>query len=71
MFKNITINLTGPICSCAKQNISFQIWINKSGFPGLILVCKDCTTELVVPHSNFIGKFNLDNPYPADQKIKN
>lgn len=61
MFKEIEIKLTGPICDCAEQNISWHI-ING---PGLGLKCKTCETELRVPNSKFMARFNLDKPYPG------
>lgn len=68
MFKRITINLSGPICSCERQNISWGIWLDDKNQAGLTLTCKDCNTQLKIPNSKFVAGITSDVPYPADKK---
>jgi hypothetical protein len=66
MFKRLSINLTGPICTCKKQGLTWGITINPNGGHGLEIACVECKTRLNVPNSKFVAAFNLDVPYPAD-----
>lgn len=64
MFKRIDILLSGPICSCDEQNLS---WAIGEG-PSLFLNCKTCDTKLNVPNSKFVARFVLDKKYPGKTK---
>jgi len=68
MFKKITINLAGPICSCEEMDISWGIWNDVKGNPGLSLTCKKCETQLKIPNNKFVANFNVDVPYPEIKK---
>ena len=61
MFKGIDIKLSGPICDCETQNIS---WYIIEG-PGLGLKCETCNTELRIPRTKFRAGFILNTPYPG------
>lgn len=65
MFKNVTINLTAPICDCPVQNLHWAIGSNKEGRHHLTVSCGTCKTELTVPHGKFLAHFHLDVPYPG------
>ncbi len=64
MFKNIGINLTGPICSCDKQNLIWGIFTDEENSPGLIITCKNCKTNLKIHNRQFKAYFKLDKGYP-------
>lgn len=66
MFRRMTFHFSGPICSCDKQDISWGIWKDEKGNHGIKFTCKLCRTELVIPHAKFIGRFDFEQPYPAD-----
>lgn len=66
MFTKLTINLTGPICICDKEDLSWGICLEASGQVGMDLECNFCHTILKVPYKKFLASFKLDNPYPHD-----
>lgn len=68
MFKDITINLTGPICSCREQALSWWPDKDEKGRPTLVLKCKTCATKLIVSNEKFIAGWSLDTPYPGKKK---
>jgi len=63
MFKRIEIRLTGPICDCEEENLSWA----PSSTVGLIIKCKTCQTILNIPHEKFVGRFIFDKSYPGKQ----
>lgn len=65
MFQRITIQLTGPVCTCRAQKLSWNIRQDRNGKPALIIGCNLCGTELYVPNKKFVAAFSLRNPYPA------
>ena len=65
MFKNITINLSGPLCSCAEASLTWSVGKDTKSKSILSLRCSTCGTALVVPHNKFVAKFHLDKPYPG------
>jgi len=63
MFKGISINLSGPICQCQKDNLEWStIWGG-----GLVIQCGTCKIQLVVPHEKFVACFRFDTPYPQQK----
>lgn len=69
MFEQIQIKLTGPICTCAEQNLSWSVSLNSQGWQAsLTIACKICKTELRVPHEKFKAAFMLATPYPGKPK---
>lgn len=60
MFKRIVVELRGPICSCLEANFSWQV-----PEATLILKCKTCGVQLIVPNSEFKAAFKLDKEYPG------
>lgn len=60
MFKNLTINLSAPICSCTPQEYSWGIGFNIDCRTELHLTCKGCKTELIIPNKKFVAEFNID-----------
>jgi hypothetical protein len=69
MFQRIVIELSGPICACDEQSLAWGIHQRGSGNgSGILITCKLCDTELVVPHSKFLAGFSLDTPYPDGKK---
>jgi len=66
MFKDISINLTGPICRCHEQKLRFAITRRRNA----IIFCPTCGMRIDVPADQFYGQFILDTPYPANVKPK-
>jgi hypothetical protein len=65
MFKDITINLTEPVCTCEEKNLSWGFSTdNKSVF----IRCETCKTLVFIPREKLTGNFHFDEPYPADLK---
>ncbi|MAG11977.1 MAG: hypothetical protein CMI52_04205 [Parcubacteria group bacterium] len=67
MFKGIRINLTGPICTCKKENLDWSINQTKNKI-NLIIECNTCKTRLFTPHEKFFAVFKLETPYPESEK---
>lgn len=66
MFKRITIELAGPICTCDEQDLAWQpAGTDKNGKPVLELTCNTCGTKLVVSNKKFVASFKFDKPYPG------
>jgi hypothetical protein len=68
MFKRAKFELTGPICRCEEQKLSWGIANDGEGRYGLEITCKTCGAKLSVPHAQFVGGFWLDTPYPGPSK---
>jgi hypothetical protein len=66
MFKNITINLDGPICRCKDMNLTFGITVDMDYSCRFIVQCKDCRVTISVPYNALKGNFKLDKPYNGD-----
>jgi len=64
LFKNVIINLEGPICSCHGQDLGWGIY-GKNGNYGLSVFCLNCKISVFVPPDKFIADFNLDKKYPG------
>lgn len=64
VFKQVTLELTGPICQCEKKNLSWALPNGNS----LKLTCNTCDTQLLVPHKQFTAAFKFDEMYPEDEK---
>ena len=64
------IHLTGPICTCLKEDLSWFIRVDQNKKPTLGIRCKTCETELVQPRS--MAEVFLEKPYPQtmEQNIK-
>jgi len=67
MFKNITINLSEPICSCNEQNLK---WIISATDWSAQFICKTCNVKLTIPMEKLFYSFKLDKDYPGRQKEK-
>lgn len=65
MYKNITINLSGPICSCIECNLKWDIGSNYAKFS-----CLTCNIQLIVPFDKLAYHFKLDKPYPGKPETK-
>ncbi len=69
MFKRLTIELTGPICTCAEQKLTWGIVLHKkadgASAHGLRVRCGTCLTVLEVPPAKFLACFSLDQKYPG------
>ncbi len=65
MFKNITINLSGPICSCKKKDLAWTV----NHLHGLEIWCKVCGIKISVPKTHFRAGCDLDVPYPDDAPV--
>ncbi len=65
MFKRIVIKLSGPICTCEVQDLS---WALSGGFGvkhSLVIQCNTCQTSLHVGPSKFVAAFDLEVDYPG------
>ena len=63
MFKKITIELAGPICSCKTQDLSWGVGYDAKGKPTIYVSCNLCETKLAVGHEAFRASFTLDKAY--------
>lgn len=64
MFKRLTIELAGPVCSCKVEDLGWGIGHDMKGRANLLIVCNRCDTKLTVGHEAFIARFTLDKAYP-------
>lgn len=71
MFKNIKIELEGPICSCEKQNLEWYFNSNPDNYADLNIWCKSCNTKLKIPHTMLLAYINLEKKYPKGILQKN
>ncbi len=62
LFTNITINLKGPICGCATQNLAWNVYPSERG-PTLAIICQTCDTTLTVGNTQFVAHFKLETAY--------
>jgi hypothetical protein len=60
VFKDIVINLTGPICDCDVQSLGWNVDLGD-----LTVQCLICKTTLMVPSKKFRARFDLDVKYPG------
>ena len=60
MFKDITINLSGPICKCDEENLAWFLSLDR-----MYISCNNCKIELCIPINKMYHSFNLDKPYPG------
>ena len=72
MFKNITINLTGPLCSCNDGKLlnwcpGQEVVKGKVQWT-LILGCDGCGTKLVVSEKKLVAQFSF--PKSEEQSSK-
>ena len=66
VFEKIVIKLSGPICTCHEQGLSWSVTRRQDGGrSALVVYCESCKTELHVPHEKFGAGFSLETPYPA------
>lgn len=65
MFKNVEINIAGPICSCEEENLQWS-----TGQNCLTIVCGTCNTQLFIPQKKFVAAFNLERGYPIRKTKK-
>ena len=65
MFKYISIRLTSPICNCPEETLSWGIDKGPKSRARMILTCKTCKTQLLVPNGKFVARFEFDQPYPG------
>jgi len=65
VFSRIQIQLTGPICDCDVQDLSWWISRDGDGRSGLVVECNGCGCELRIPNKRFKACFQLDKPYPG------
>ncbi len=64
MFKNIGINLAGPICKCESQNLIWGIVADKDLEILLYISCATCSVKIQVPYKQIFAYFNLEKKYP-------
>lgn len=60
MFKDITINLDGPICKCT-QDPNWGIEYDDKKNPCLYIRCPECKIKLSIPNKKFIAGFNYSS----------
>lgn len=66
MIKNITINITEPICKCEVQNLAWDCL----SVPNIFVVhCLVCKTQLQVKiKESLVAHFKLDKLYPKSKE---
>lgn len=70
VFKRIDIRLTGPICSCDTENLSWQTAIDQNRYSVLVISCGTCGTFLNIGNKAFGACFKLDKQYPNPRESK-
>lgn len=63
----IIINLEGPICQCAEENLRWSVEVTRCEEPEAFLVvsCAGCGVEHSVPCDRILGTFDMATPYPG------
>ena len=64
MFKHITINLSGPICSCEEEHLIWGMGVTEDRQIIFEVYCRRCGVRLMVPYDSLKAKYHLDVPYP-------
>lgn len=65
MFKDVTINLTEPICPCEERN--YQLFLCTGS---INIVCGICNTKLSIPIKKLFYSVNINNtPNKPKKKI--
>jgi hypothetical protein len=69
MFDLAILHLSGPICKCLEQNLSWAITFTTGEVKkaGLKIICSTCKTTLEIPNSEFKARIVLKEPYPGKQ----
>lgn len=81
IYRYTEIRLSIPICSCKKQDLSWNPFLEETGTSinekgetirnfkvGLNITCNQCKVSLTIPSSQFKAKITLDTPYPEEKK---
>lgn len=63
MFKNISINLKGPICKCEKQDLTWG-WYQEEKWHGLFVRCEICSVVLRIPPTQLVARILFEVGYP-------
>jgi len=63
MFNRIVIELSGPICGCDEQDLSWNVPLDEDGKTSLEITCRTCKSSLKVGSKYFKAAFKLDTPY--------
>lgn len=72
MLKDITINLTGPICNCESFDLGWGIMTEGRGErANFKVVCHSCKTMLTIPVQQLIATFTMEQSYPKEPDTKN
>lgn len=79
MFKHVTIHLSGPICKCATENLSWGVHVDAppavlsaaapTAAMALVVTCNTCRTQLKVPQPEFTATFALATPYTQPRGV--
>lgn len=67
MFKNVTIRMAGPICTCKSEKLGWHIRFERGSGISLVIQCKLCDTSLIIPNEKFVANFDFDVQYPNGQ----
>lgn len=71
MFAYGSFELSGPICRCRKQNLSWSVLLDKKrGFDGIRFKCDTCGVYLNIPKDQSLMAIKCRTPYPGVQKEK-
>lgn len=62
-FKGIIFHFRGPICSCEKEDI---MW-NLDSDGDLTLTCDTCRVSVMIPDAQVSVEYQFEIPYPADR----
>jgi hypothetical protein len=65
VFQSLRITLTGPICECEEQDISWGLPLDVKGNTYMVLTCKTCEAKLTVPHQYLRASITCTKPYPG------
>lgn len=67
MYLRTTHQLSGPICKCDEQTLIWSLRLYGVEV-ALVIKCKNCKVEIVVPPDEFQAGFDLEIPYPGKPK---
>lgn len=73
MHLKTVIHLSGPICSCEEQHLSWVVVPEVHGDitgNGVKIICKTCGTSIHVPWKQWHCQFVLEKPYPGKKPVE-
>ena len=63
MLRDLSINLTEPICGCSMEHLAWDI---RPGDRTFVMVCRKCSKRLETPYGSLKAGFHLTEPIVID-----